>query len=179
MVRNIFFDTELKGPIALVIGSEGKGISRLVKEKCDFLLKIPMFGKVSSLNASNAASVLIYEIIRQNYEEKKVKKYKEYLFVDGYNIINSWDNLKELSSISLEMAREELIEIMSEYQIYSGIKIIIVFDAHLVRGNSGLVENIKGGIQVIYTKENETADQYIEKTLDEIGRVKKGKSCHL
>lgn len=103
---------------------------------------------------------------------KKGKKYKEYLFVDGYNIINSWDNLKELSSISLEMAREELIEIMSEYQIYSGIKIIIVFDAHLVRGNSGLVENIKG-IQVIYTKENETADQYIEKTLDEISRVKK------
>lgn len=69
--EDYYFNMDLKGPIALVIGSEGKGLSRLVKEKCDFLLKIPMFGKVSSLNASNAASVLIYEIIRQNYEEKK------------------------------------------------------------------------------------------------------------
>ncbi|NMB07136.1 MAG: 23S rRNA (guanosine(2251)-2'-O)-methyltransferase RlmB [Tissierellia bacterium] len=69
--EDYYFNMDLKGPIALVIGSEGKGLSRLVKEKCDFLLKIPMFGKVSSLNASNAASVLIYEIIRQNYEEKR------------------------------------------------------------------------------------------------------------
>ena len=66
-----YFNTELKGPIALVIGSEGKGMSRLVKEKCDFLLKIPMFGQISSLNASNAASILIYEVVRQNYGEKE------------------------------------------------------------------------------------------------------------
>lgn len=65
-----YFNTELKGPIALVIGSEGKGLSRLVKEKCDFLIKIPMLGKISSLNASNAASVLIYEVIRQNHGNK-------------------------------------------------------------------------------------------------------------
>lgn len=57
--------------MALVIGSEGKGISRLVKEKCDFLLKIPMFGQISSLNASNAASILIYEVVRQNYGNKR------------------------------------------------------------------------------------------------------------
>lgn len=61
------FNTELKGAIGLVIGNEGKGISRLVKEKCDVLVKIPMLGKVESLNASNAASVLIYEVIRQGY----------------------------------------------------------------------------------------------------------------
>ena len=66
-----YFNTDLKGPIALVIGNEGKGISRLVKEKCDFLLKIPMYGKVSSLNASNAASILIYEVVKQGYEKKK------------------------------------------------------------------------------------------------------------
>ena len=68
--QKYYFNTELKGPIALVIGSEGKGISRLVKEKCDFLLKIPMFGQISSLNASNAASILIYEVVRQNYGSK-------------------------------------------------------------------------------------------------------------
>ncbi len=103
---------------------------------------------------------------------KRRKKSREYLFVDGYNIINSWEKLKKLNKISLEVAREELIEIMSEYQIYSGIKIIIVFDAHLVKGNSGTVDNIKG-VQIVYTKENETADQYIEKVLDDIGRVER------
>ena len=59
----------LKGPIGLVIGNEGKGISRLVRENCDQLIKIPMYGKTESLNASNAASILIYEIIRQRYEK--------------------------------------------------------------------------------------------------------------
>ena len=68
--EDYYFNTELNGSIALVIGSEGKGISRLVKEKCDFLLKIPMFGRISSLNASNAASILIYEVVRQNYDKK-------------------------------------------------------------------------------------------------------------
>lgn len=103
---------------------------------------------------------------------KKSSRHQEYLFVDGYNIINSWGNLKELSNISLELAREELIEVMSEYQTYLGIKVIVVFDAHLVKGSSGLVEESKG-LKVVYTKENETADQYIEKTLDEIGRIKR------
>lgn len=59
------YRTNLKGPIALVIGSEGEGISRLVKEKCDFLVEIPMFGDINSLNASVAAAVLMYEISRQ------------------------------------------------------------------------------------------------------------------
>src|SRR5690554_39566 len=65
-----YFRTELKGAIALVIGNEGKGLSRLVKEKCDVLVNIPMTGKVGSLNASNAASILIYEVVRQSYEGK-------------------------------------------------------------------------------------------------------------
>lgn len=65
-----YFKTDLKGSIGLVIGNEGKGISRLVKEKCDALVKIPMKGQVSSLNASAAASILIYEVVRQGYESK-------------------------------------------------------------------------------------------------------------
>ncbi len=59
------WQTDLRGPVALVIGSEGDGIGRLVAEKCDFMVSIPMRGKVSSLNASAAASVLIYEVLRQ------------------------------------------------------------------------------------------------------------------
>lgn len=61
-----YYKSNLKGSVALVIGNEGKGISRLVKENCDVLIKIPMLGQVSSLNASNAASVLMYEVVRQN-----------------------------------------------------------------------------------------------------------------
>ena len=59
------WQTDLRGPVALVIGSEGDGIGRLVAEKCDFMVSIPLRGKVSSLNASAAASVLIYEVLRQ------------------------------------------------------------------------------------------------------------------
>ena len=104
--------------------------------------------------------------------KRKDNEFKEYLFVDGYNIINSWSNLRELSSLNLEVAREELIETMAEYQHYSDIKVIVVFDAHMVKGNTGKKENVKG-VEVVYTKENETADQYIEKTLDSIGRIKR------
>lgn len=103
---------------------------------------------------------------------KNSKKPKEYLFVDGYNIINSWERFSGLKKAYLEEARNELIEIMTEYKYYSGIEIVIVFDAHLVKGNYGAEENYNG-LKVVYTKENETADQYIEKKLDEIGRIKR------
>ncbi len=59
------FDTNMKGALALVIGSEGDGVSRLVKENCDFTVSIPMYGKISSLNASVAAGLLMYEVVRQ------------------------------------------------------------------------------------------------------------------
>ncbi|NLI65869.1 MAG: NYN domain-containing protein [Tissierellia bacterium] len=97
---------------------------------------------------------------------------KEYLFVDGYNIINSWDTLIEKQKNNLEEARDELMEILSEYHHYSGIEIILVFDAHLVKGNAGKKFNYKG-IEAVFTKENETADHYIERCLDEIGRKKR------
>ncbi len=63
--QSLHTQTNLTGPIALVIGNEGKGISQNIKKHCDELIKIPMFGNISSLNASNAAAILIYEIIRQ------------------------------------------------------------------------------------------------------------------
>ena len=61
----LMYNTDLTGAIALVIGSEGEGISRLVKEKCDFLCRIPMYGNINSLNASVAAGVMMYEAVRQ------------------------------------------------------------------------------------------------------------------
>lgn len=103
---------------------------------------------------------------------RKYKKPKEYLFVDGYNIINSWKIFKETKESQLEEARNKLIEIMMEYQSYSGINTIIVFDAHLVKGNSGTKERY-GKLKVVYTKESETADHYIERKLDKMGKVKR------
>ncbi|NLY71108.1 MAG: 23S rRNA (guanosine(2251)-2'-O)-methyltransferase RlmB [Clostridiales bacterium] len=65
MDGELYYKVDLTGPIAVIIGSEGKGISRLVREKSDFVVSLPMKGKISSLNASNAAAVLMYEINRQ------------------------------------------------------------------------------------------------------------------
>ncbi len=97
---------------------------------------------------------------------------KEYLFVDGYNVINSWDRFNEIKNESFEEARNQLIDILVEYMHYSKIEIILVFDGHQVKGNNGTKITYKG-LEIIYTKENETADQYIEKQVDEIGRNKK------
>lgn len=103
----------------------------------------------------------------------KYKK-KEYLFVDGYNIINDWSELKGISAISLEESRNELIDTMAEYKCYTGVEVVVVFDAHLVKASVQKNEQIKG-IEVVYTKEHQTADQYIEKEVDKIGKVKKVK----
>jgi 23S rRNA (guanosine2251-2'-O)-methyltransferase len=65
MGGKVMYDLDLKGPIGLVVGSEGEGAGRLVKEKCDFTAAIPMKGAIDSLNASVAAGVLMYEIVRQ------------------------------------------------------------------------------------------------------------------
>ncbi len=65
-----YYEANLTGPIVLVIGSEGHGVSRLTKEACDFIVKIPMRGKVNSLNASNAAAILAYEILKQRTLQK-------------------------------------------------------------------------------------------------------------
>lgn len=63
------YEADLKGPLAVIIGSEGEGMSRLLKEKCDFLVKIPMLGEIESLNASVAAGVLLYEALRQRIKQ--------------------------------------------------------------------------------------------------------------
>ncbi len=96
---------------------------------------------------------------------------QEYLFVDGYNVINTWEILKS-DLDNLDEAREKLIEILVEYQAFSAIDITLVFDAHLVKGNNGTREE-RNGLKIIYTKENETADHYIERSIDQIGRLKR------
>ncbi len=86
----------------------------------------------------------------------------EYLLVDGYNIIFAWDEMKNTASSNLEHARHELIERLCNYQGFCKHEIILVFDAYKVHKNPGSVENFRN-IKVVYTKEAETADTYIEK----------------
>lgn len=88
---------------------------------------------------------------------------QEYLLVDGYNIIHSWKKLEKIAETSLEDARDKLINIMSNYQGANGINVIVVFDAYLVKGGKGSITK-HDGIYVVYTKEAETADSYIEAT---------------
>lgn len=92
------------------------------------------------------------------------------LLVDGYNIIGAWGELQILKDKDLAQARDRLIEIMAEYQAYTGDKVIIVFDAHEVRGKENIYNQLK--VEVIYTKENETADQRIEGLVGKLKNVK-------
>ena len=87
----------------------------------------------------------------------------EYLLVDGYNIIFAWEDLKKLSEESLDLARSQLINRLRNYQGYLNSPVIIVFDAYKVKDGVGSIEHY-GGLSVVYTKEAETADMYIEKT---------------
>lgn len=96
------------------------------------------------------------------------EKKEEYLLVDGYNIIFAWQELRELAARNIDSARDKLMDIMSNYQGYLGSTLILVFDAYKVKGNPGSIEKYHN-IYVVYTKEAETADQYIEKTVHEIG----------
>ncbi len=93
----------------------------------------------------------------------------EYLLVDGYNIIYSWDDLRELSEKSLDLARAALCDRMSNYQGFRGCDVIVVFDAYKVKRNHGDTEKV-GGITVVYTKEAENADTYIERVSHELAK---------
>ena len=89
---------------------------------------------------------------------------KTFLIVDGYNIIHAWPELEDLTNVSLESARIKLMDILCNYQGVSGETVILVFDGYLVKGSLGSVMEYNN-IFVVYTKEAETADHYIEKTV--------------
>ena len=100
---------------------------------------------------------------------KEAKPVKEYLLVDGYNVIHAWPDLKELAQMNFEAARNKLMDILCNYQGYKKIPVILVFDAYKVEGFQQEIQKYHN-IHVVYTKEAETADQYIEKVVHEIGK---------
>ena len=127
------------------------------------------------------------------YKSRKRERRKEYLLVDGYNIIFAWEELHELAKINIDGARGRLMDILSNYQGIRKCTLILVFDAYKVEGFPGEIQQYHN-IHVVYTKEAETADQYIEKVAHEIGRkyevtvatsdgteqvIIRGQGCHL
>ena len=111
----------------------------------------------------------VYSAPEKTSKPKKRDDVEEYLLVDGYNIIFAWDDLHELSEVNIEGARGKLMDILCNYQGYKKNTIILVFDGYKVPGNQGEVIKYHN-IYVVYTKEAETADQYIEKAVPEIAK---------
>lgn len=101
--------------------------------------------------------------------KEKEEPEDEYLLVDGYNIIFAWEELSDLAAVSIDAARYKLMDILSNYQGFRKICVIVVFDAYKVPGGVEKVQKYHN-INVVYTKEAETADQYIEKVAIRIGR---------
>ncbi len=103
------------------------------------------------------------------YRGTPVPSGPEYVLVDGYNIIFAWDDLKKLAQDDLSAARDRLIDILRNYQSFRQCPVILVFDAYKVPGNPGSVERY-GDLSVVYTREAQTADSYIERLSYELGK---------
>ena len=99
------------------------------------------------------------------YPKKKVLD--EFLIVDGYNIIFAWEDLKELSKINIDSAKDKLKDMLANYQGYKNCRVMVVFDGYRVKGNPGSTEKYFN-LEVIHTKQDETADMYIERTVHQV-----------
>lgn len=129
--------------------------------------ELSLFKKHNGRKYSNTGSQDRTGRVSEKSHIPKQEPLDEYLLVDGYNIIFAWPELNELSKDNLDSARRKLMDILCNYQGYKGCNLILVFDAYKVKGNPGSVEKYHN-IYVVYTKEAETADQYIEKTVHDM-----------
>ena len=131
------------------------------------------YGPIKTSGAPQETHFNLTEKAESRIQKPKPPKYEgpEYLLVDGYNVIFSWDKLKELSEENIDAARNALINILCNYQGYKKCEVIAVFDAYKVKGTRE-VEKIDN-INIVYTKEAETADMYIEKVSHSLARKHK------
>ena len=148
--------------------------------------KVSMQQFVAQLNNEELEAIMLREfgpIRRKRYSEPKVisankkekpqraksmRSQRNMVIVDGYNLIYSNDDLKKTSLFSLEKAREELMDMLSNYVSYTKTELLLVFDAYLVKDSEGK-EFIRDGYKVIFTRADQTADAYIEKIMYELG----------
>lgn len=100
-----------------------------------------------------------------------MKRLKKILIIDGYNVINSWKELKVISSENLQFSREKLNYMISEYSQFKGYETIIVYDAYRIKNSTSRTQKIKN-LEIVFTKENETADTYIERYITQLGPKK-------
>ena len=124
--------------------------------------KNPWNRPAAPARSSSPARVPVYRGTPGQHQER-------YLLVDGYNIIFAWEELRDMARDNVEGARTRLMDILCNYQGYIQDTLILVYDAYKVKGSPGTVQKYHN-IHVVYTKEAETADQYIEKTVHRIGR---------
>lgn len=94
----------------------------------------------------------------------------KFIFIDGYNVINSWSNLKKEKDVSLDSARQKLIDILHNYGAIHQCKIMLVFDGYRVAGNLESKYEHNKNLTIVFTKSGETADAYIEREIHNIGR---------
>ena len=177
VAKHVHVDTSIKNrqPVkasTAVPKEPSKKNSKMSEEKELQAIFERTFGPVKTRVETPAKKVIKAESGKTKTKEYKPVYEEEYLLVDGYNIIFAWDELKALAAENLEGARTKLMEIMCNYQGFCGCHLILVFDAYKVKGNPGSVEQFHN-ISVVYTKEAETADMYIEKTTKEIARKKR------
>ncbi len=125
--------------------------------------------KGKNTNAYDPMNVVRRPDMPRKVEIKATERQEEYLLVDGYNIIFSWDELNEMAKTNIAAARQKLMDVLCNYQGFKKCTLILVFDAYKVEGFQGEVQKYHN-IHVVYTKEAETADQYIEKTVHQIAQ---------
>ena len=127
---------------------------------------IRTYGKIERKSSKDTRKVMGGTLEKHHGKKEKLK---EYLLVDGYNVIFAWEDLKDLAKVNIEAARNKLMDILCNYQGFKKCTVILVFDAYKVEGYALEIQKYHN-IHVVYTKEAETADQYIEKVVHEIGR---------
>ncbi len=129
----------------------------------------PSQGRLGAERRNPSSSVSAVEAAKRKQEAGRQAPVKEYLLVDGYNIIFAWEELDRLAKENMDAARNKLMDILCNYQGFKKCIVILVFDAYKVKGGIGEMLEYHN-IHVVYTKEAETADQYIEKVTHEIAR---------
>ena len=127
------------------------------------------YGKVEHAAFEPKKSPARTSLDDRKYNIETVRSGPEYLLVDGYNIIFAWEKLKKLAAEDIAAAREALVDILANYRGWRKCEVILVFDAYKVKGNPGSLER-KNGISIVYTKEAQTADAYIERATYDLGR---------
>lgn len=155
--------------------SEGKQTAYRVSKETDAWIDTEEVDRIiaQSVGANKKQKTLpkkkVPEYYKSTSKPKKQEVREEYLLVDGYNVIFAWEDLKDLAQVSIDGARGKLLDVLCDYQGMKKCNLIVVFDAYRVQGHKTEISTYHN-IHVVFTKEAETADQYIEKFAHENGK---------